>query len=479
MEDPDRQAVTEPAGSIQNEDAEIDRLWRLAGLPFTLQPPITLTGPPQWLPSVFPVTTLAATAIAASSAAAAALWQLRNGEPKPRAITLDRAHAAAAFRGERYLRIDDAPAAGLWEPLSGYYPTSDGRRLLLHANLPPHVKAALNVLEVGPDKDAVTSAIATWDAFSLEEAIHAAGGCCAAMRTQAEWRAHPQAVALSGLPTIEVQPVGSDAGTPVPPGRRPLDGIRVLDLTRVIAGPVATRTLAAHGADVLRIGAAHLSDNPTLIIETGFGKRSAGVDLRDDRGVDLVRQLASQADVVIQSYRPTSLAARGLGADDIFALNPAAVYVTLSAYGRVGPWSNRRGFDSLVQMASGIVAAGSSTSSGAEPVPLPAQALDHASGYLAAFGTIAALIRRQLSGGSWLVQLSLAQTGEWLTSLGTIDGLHVHDPTMDDALPFTERTPSSFGELTHIRPAGDISGVRPHWDLPPVPLGTDEPAWVA
>jgi crotonobetainyl-CoA:carnitine CoA-transferase CaiB-like acyl-CoA transferase len=167
-----------------------------------------------------------------------------------------------------------------------------------------------------------------------------------------------------------------------------------------------------------------------------------------------------------------------LGADDILELNEGAVYVTLSAYGRLGPWSGRRGFDSLVQMASGIVAAGSARSNTSEPVPLPAQALDHASGYLAAFGTIAALIRRQTDGGGWQVQLSLAQTGQWLTGLGMTEGLDIRDPTFDDVMPYVQHTSSPFGELTHVRPAGDIAGISPHWDRPPVPLGTHEPEWL-
>jgi crotonobetainyl-CoA:carnitine CoA-transferase CaiB-like acyl-CoA transferase len=251
----------------------------------------------------------------------------------------------------------------------------------------------------------------------------------------------------------------------------------VLDLSRVIAGPVSTRTLAAHGATVLRIGAPHLWDSDTLVIDTGFGKRSANLDLRDPRNQTALQELVVGADVVVEAYRPGSLGARGIAPEELAALRPGLVYVSISAYGRLGPWAARRGFDSLVQMASGIAATGATARDVDFPCPLPAQALDHATGYLAAFGAMVALERRCREGGSWLVRLSLARTGAWLTSLGHVDGLDSHDPTVDDVRDLVDESTSAFGTLAYVRPPGTIDTMPPRWDRPPVPLGTDRPAW--
>ena len=440
-------------------------------------PKFSCTGPDEYLPTVFSVTTAATAAIGVSSAAAAVLLQIRNGNPSRPAVDVDRRHAAVVFRGERYLQIGGERAAGLWERLSGNYRTADGRWLLLHANMPPHRAAALAVLGADANRDAVAAAIATWDGVALEDALAAAGGCCAVMRTVDEWQAHPQSDAIASLPPIEVDRIGDAPSIPRARAERPATGIKVLDFTRVIAGPLSARTLASHGATVLRIGADHLADSSTLIVETGYGKRSAFVDLRQPEGVALIHRLVADADVVVQGYRPGTLAARGLGPEELCAIRPGLVYVNLCAYGRLGPWAPRRGFDSLVQMATGIAATGAEAAGVDEPRPLPAQALDHASGYLGAFGALAALCRQAREGGSWLVQLSLAQTGAWLQSLGRVDALDRPDPAAADVADLTEETESPFGRLRHIAPAGTIDGVAPRWERPPVPLGTDPPAW--
>jgi crotonobetainyl-CoA:carnitine CoA-transferase CaiB-like acyl-CoA transferase len=246
----------------------------------------------------------------------------------------------------------------------------------------------------------------------------------------------------------------------------------VLDLTRVIAGPVCGRTLAAHGADVLRVGAAHLPSIPALVIDTGFGKRSTHLDLRTASGGEVLAALVDDADVFVQGYRPGSLASLGFGPEQLAERRPGIVVVSLSAWGRVGPWAGRRGFDSLVQTASGIVDAGAKAFGVDRPAPLPAQALDHASGYLMAFGAAVALDRRVTIGGSWHVQVSLARTGRWITDLGQVDATALPDPGHDDVADLLDTMPSSFGRLTFVRP------VAGRWDRPPVPLGTDDPAWI-
>jgi crotonobetainyl-CoA:carnitine CoA-transferase CaiB-like acyl-CoA transferase len=405
------------------------------------------------------------------------LVQLRTGREAEPEVHVDSRHAAIVFRSERTVTIDGERPTGGWDNLGGNYRTADGRSLLLHVNMPAHREVALELLGAEPERESVAAAIARWDGEALEDALSAAGACGAVMRTVDEWQGHPHAVAMTELPPIEVTRIGEGPPTPLAPASRPAAGVKVLDFTRVIAGPLCGRTLASHGAGVLRIGAEHLYDSPTLVVITGFGKRSAFVDLRDRDGVALIHDLVKQADVVVQGYRPGTLATRGLGPEELTAIRPGLVYVNISAFGRVGPWSQRRGYDSIVQMASGIAGTGAEAAGVDEPRPLPAQALDHGTGFLAAFGALAALCRQVQEGGSWLVELSLAQTSAWIQRLGRIDTLDLAPPTREDVAVFTDFMESPFGRIGYVRPAGTIDGVTPHWTRPPVPLGTDPPRW--
>jgi crotonobetainyl-CoA:carnitine CoA-transferase CaiB-like acyl-CoA transferase len=262
----------------------------------------------------------------------------------------------------------------------------------------------------------------------------------------------------------------------------------VLDLSRIIAGPVCGRALAQHGAQVLLVNGPHLPNIAPLVIDNGRGKRSATLDLRDEAGRAQLRALvAEHTDVFLQAYRPGSLAARGFAPEDLARLRPGIVCVSLSAYGHAGPWATRRGFDSLVQSASGIAwtesraAAGGKTPAdahGDQPKHLPCQALDHATGYLAAFGAMVALARRATEGGSWHVRLSLAQTGRWLQSFGQIDdGWRAPDVTFDEVQDCLETVDSPFGRVCGAKPAERLSETPPFYARPPVPIGTDAPRW--
>jgi crotonobetainyl-CoA:carnitine CoA-transferase CaiB-like acyl-CoA transferase len=254
--------------------------------------------------------------------------------------------------------------------------------------------------------------------------------------------------------------------------------VRVLDLTRVIAGPVAGRTLAAHGADVLLITAPHLYNMPALVIDTGRGKRSAQLDLRDPAARDTLRGLLAEADVMVQGYRPGAIAARGFGPAEAAAARPGIVYVSLCAWGHSGPWQDRRGFDSLVQTASGLNAAEAEAAGQSAPKPLPVQALDHAAGNLLALGALAGLHRRATEGGSWHVRISLARTGHWLRGIGRApNGLACTPPKRADIAEYLEASDSGFGRLTTVRHAALLSATPAHWDRPSVPPDTDAPRW--
>src|SRR5689334_19654077 len=327
-------------------------LWRAAGQPEAGLEAITLTGAEPALPSSFAVGTVAQATAAASALAANELWHLRTG--RRQRVSVDMRHAGIEFRSERYLRVDGKPPHEHRDKTVGVYRTGDGRWIRLHTNLPHHRAGTLKLLGADYDRASVQRAIDGWEAFKLEDAAAAAGLVVTATRSFAEWDAHPQGRAVAGLPLFTIEKIGDAAPQPLPVGDRPLAGVRVLDLTRVIAGPVCGRTLAAHGADVLHISAPHLPSFDDLLPDTGRGKRSSFLDLRTEAGREVLRRLAAGADVFVQGYRPGAVAGQGFAPEALAALRPGIVCTSLSAYGETGPWGGRRGFDSLVQTASGF-----------------------------------------------------------------------------------------------------------------------------
>jgi len=444
---------------------------------------VAFTGADPVLPSAFRLATAGAAVLGAVGLAAGRLHRLRTGRT-PR-VAVDLREAALALRTDRHFTVDGHKARDIWSPLAGFYRTADERWIQFHTNFPHHRDGILRVLGVPGDRAQVERAeveraVATWAAAALEDTLAAAGLCATMLRGRGEWAAHPQGRAVAGLPLLEIRRIADAPPEPLPPGDRPLAGIRVLDLTRVIAGPVAGRTLAEHGADVLRIASPRLPFVAPLVIETGHGKRAAFVDLDTAAGRERLGALVDGADVFLQAYRPGALAARGFGAEELARRRPGLVSVSLSAYGHEGPWAGRRGFDTLVQTASGLVEEHSRGR--ARPSHLPAQALDYATGYLAAYGTMLALARRAEEGGSWLVRVSLAQTAHWLDRLGRVPdpeaALALPDPTDDDVADLLVETASPFGRLRHLRPAPGLLDPPARRDRPPVPLGTDPPIWL-
>jgi crotonobetainyl-CoA:carnitine CoA-transferase CaiB-like acyl-CoA transferase len=451
-------------------------VWRLGGLADEALSSVTLTGREPVLPSSFAVGTAAQVSVAASALAAAELWRLRSG--RRQAVAVDMRAAAIAFRGEHYLRVGEGPAIEFRDPITRLFQCGDGRWVRIHANFPHHRDGVLKLLACEHSAAAVTRALADWEALRFEEAAAQDGLVATALRSFDEWDAHPQGRAVAALPLLSIDRIGDAPAAPLPRAPRPLAGLRVLDLTRVIAGPVCGRTLAGHGAEVLLVTGPHLPSIEPLVIETGRGKRSCQIDLRTDQGRAVFRSLLTQADIVIQGYRPGGLASVGFSHEDAARIRPGIIYVSLSAYGHTGPWSDRRGFDSLVQTASGFNDAEAQAAGSATPRPLPAQALDHATGYLMAFAAMIALARRSREGGSWHARLSLAQTGRWLRGLGRVaNGLQAPDPSPDAVRDLTEQCDSLFGRLTLVRHPARLSATPVQWDRPPVPLGHDPCGW--
>ena len=383
------------------------------------------------------------------------------------------------------MQMDGADVSHERNTIMGVYPAKNGRFSYVHANFPNHRAAALKVLGVPEDRQAVREAVAKWDALELEEAIIAAKGAGGMVRTMDEWAQHPQAAAIASLPLMEIVKIGDSPPEPLPDGDRPLSGIRVLDLTRVLAGPTCARTLAEHGADVMKITAAHLPNIGYQEYDTGHGKLNAQLDLRQPDQMARLLDLVRETDVFSQGYRPGTLGERGLSPEELAHLRPGIVYVSLCAFSHVGPWASRRGFDTVVQTVSGITSRQGDLFPGREPGPqfYPVSAIDYLTGYLMAFGAMVALARRATEGGSWLVRISLAQTGRWLVSRGQVPESELQDVPKELTAEELERwsitSDTPVGRLRHLGPVVKLSETPPRWARPTVPLGYHEPAWPA
>jgi hypothetical protein len=367
----------------------------------------------------------------------------------------------------------ELPAA--WDAIGGDYRASNGW-IKLHTNAPHHRAAALSVLGCEPSRDKVSVAVHGLDAEELERAVVDAGGCAARLRSVDEWRSHAQGAAVNDEPLVLWdRPTTTRLDRWTPTGDRPLNGLRVLDLTRVIAGPVATRFLAGYGADVLRIDPFGW-DEPAVAPEVTLGKRCARLDLRDPTGRQSFTQLLADCDVLIHGYRSHGLENLGFGAETRQQIRPGLVDVSLDAYGHTGPWAHRRGFDSLVQFSTGIAAEGKAWRASGEPISLPVQALDHATGYLLAAAVVAAIRAAMVEGSTLRARLSLARTAKLLidhrdhptdTPLGAA--------TDGDFAPETEHT--GWGQARRLHPPAQIVGAPMRWERPAPQLGSSRASW--
>jgi hypothetical protein len=461
-------------------------LWQAAQLPAQALSHMTLTGDDPVLPSSFPVGTAVQTGVAAAALAAAELWHHRTGAPR-QDVSVDMTHAALDSAGWFSL---DGVVPEVWDKLSGLYACgaeSEPGHVRIHANFAHHRDIALGVLGLqtgaATERSSVEQALRRWRAEDFETAVTEAGGVAAAARSFDAWDKHPQGQALraslTGGSPVRIERIDGDNSGPrawagVPASARPLHGLRVLDLTRILAGPVAGRTLAGYGAEVMLINSPKLP-NIEAIADTSRGKLSAHVDLQTESGRATLRTLLSDAHVLLQGYRPGALARLGFGAEESVRLRPGLVHVSLSAYGWDGPWAGKRGFDSLVQTATGFNHAEALAAGSPQPKAMPIQVLDYTAGYLLAFGAQAALWRQAREGGSWRVQVSLAGVGSWLRSLGRVDaGFSLTRPSME---PYLEASDSGFGRLVALRHAAQFSQTPAAWPRPSMPPGTHPPEW--
>lgn len=455
--------------------SSLAKLVQLAGLPPSAADSVEIVGSGPYFPTRYNIVPPGAAVMAAAGLAAAELWKLKTGRQQRVRLT---AHAAAAaLRGSRYLRVNGEKPAPDPDNITGFYPLRDGRWMYLHCNFWNLRDANVGVLGVPAKRAAVEKAVATWDGIELESAIFEAGGACGFVRSEEEWGALPQAQTVARLPLLEIIKIGEAPPRPLPEGDRPLSGVRVLDLTRVLAGPTCARTLAEHGADVLRVTREDLADMGMTDFDTGIGKLCTHIDLRKPAEAETMRRLISTCDVFSQSYRPGALAGRGFSPEALAEMRPGIVYVTLSAWGHEGPWSKRRGYDTVVQSANGMAYKPNKE----RPAFLPVSAQDYVAGYLLAFGAMVALGRRAREGGSWFVRTSLANAGHFIREHGLLspseyEKLPAELPA-DELQALMTQHDSPIGRLTHLAPVVQMSETPARWSRPAVPRGYNKPEW--
>ncbi len=439
-------------------------------------------GPPA-LATRFHAEEAAAAALAAGGVVAADLWRLRTGERQQ--VKAGTREAAAGLRGFSYQRFEDetrAPPArtDVTERMAaaGFMPTRDGRHIFLHPSFPPSGERLMALIGAPADREAAKAAVMKWDAMDLENAIAEAGLCGAMARTPQEWDASEQGRILAARPVVEVIKIADSP--PEPPakgGDAPLAGLRVLDLTRVLAGPTCARTLAQYGADVLHVAGPGLPSAPAFVADTSHGKRSCFIDLADEDGRQTLRDLVMDADVFSQGFRVGALERLGFGPLQLAALRPGLIYVSINAYGHEGGWRGRPGWEQLAQTVTGMAHLHGGE---AGPQLLPAAVCDYTTGFLAAFGALVALHRRALYGGGYLVRVSLSQTGVWVRGLGVAgpERLDAVVPLEGDEIgDYAMRSETAYGPMTHLRPAVRMSETPPRWNRPTRPLGADPAAW--
>jgi crotonobetainyl-CoA:carnitine CoA-transferase CaiB-like acyl-CoA transferase len=440
-------------------------IWAALGGPATLLSSVTFSASAGALPSLYPVTELAAASIAAAGLAVA---ELVGATPQ---VEVDPRLASYWFKST--IKPVGWEMASPWGPIAGDYRTKDGW-IRLHTNAPHHEAAVKRVLGDHNDKPTMAKAVAQWAGTDLETAIVAAGGCAAEMRSEEAWATHPQGRAVAAEPLVHLATRATTKSSWTPDAARPLKGLRVLDLTRILAGPIASRFLAGFGADVLRIDPPDW-DEPGVLPEVTLGKRCARLDLLKESDRRVLQELMSRADILFHGYRPGALDGLGFDAATRRKLAPALIDVSLCAYGVKGPWATRRGFDSLLQMSSGIADSGMKWKQSDTPSPLPAQALDHATGYMMAAAAIRALTRRMTSGEATTARLSLARTGKLLTDQPRHPVEKALAPLTDsDYAPAIE--PSGWGDARRLKAPLSVAHAPMQWS-PAQKLGTAQAVW--
>ncbi|HEX2827393.1 MAG TPA: CoA transferase [Burkholderiales bacterium] len=445
---------------------------------------VAITGSDPVYSARFRIGETTANILAGIGVAVTDIHEMKTGRRQKTAV--DARQAAATCNSSKYLsepapgggwrQVPATPSMSHMRSITQPWRCKDGRWYLPHFNLPHLHDRVIGVLGCESNADAVAKAIARWDSHDLEEAIAEARACGSIVRSNAEWLAHPHGRMLAGKPLIEITRIGDSDPVPFAAGGRPLAGIKVLDLTRILAGPIAARTLAENGADVLMVTAKHLPQVPEHVKDTSHGKRSCFLDLTRAEDLAALRKLARSADVFSQGYRPGIMDRLGLSPEQLAQERPGLIYLSISCYGAGGPFSNRGGWEQIAQSATGIC-----LDNGDErPKLLPASACDYTTGYNGAYGVLLALARRAREGGSYHVRVSLCRSGMYIYKQG-----HVAYPQPDMGLGQDEldsimvESNGGHGALRHLGPVLSMSETKPYWDKPSPVLGSSRPEWLA
>ena len=460
-----------------------DKLMAIRGLPLPEKDEVSITGSDPVLNTHFRLAATASAAIAGIGVAVNDLWELKTG--RRQSIAIDAVAATAALKSKNYFQAKNAN--GVFENvtdasheanrgLTGIFQTKDGRWLLPHFGLDHLRRRMLDLLQADANTESIAKAVAKWDALELENAIDEARVCGGMIRTNEEWLQEPHGKILAAKPVVEIIKIGDSEPEPMPAGDRPLSGIKALDLTRILAGPITGRTLAEHGADVLMVSAPHLPQVWSYVADTSHGKRSCYLDLRDESEKQTLLDLVKTADVFSQGYRPDKINQLGLGPEALAEIRPGLVYVSINCYGADGPFSHRGGWEQIAQIMTGIAAEGVQSSSGYKPKTLPAAANDYITGYLGAYGTLLALARRAREGGSYHVRVSLCQTGMMIYDQGKVGTLPENlNLGMSDVDSLCMESDSHLGRIKHLAPVLSLSETRPFWALPTPKMGSNDP----
>jgi crotonobetainyl-CoA:carnitine CoA-transferase CaiB-like acyl-CoA transferase len=442
---------------------------------------VEITGGDPVYSTRFKIGETCAAVLAGIGTAVSDIWELKTGRRQTAAIDVRR--AAAALGSTRYMQ--KMGPDGEFHPvvnenhekmiqITQPWPTKDGRWFLPHFGLPNLQARVLKVLGCEPNPDSVSKAVAQWDALDLEAAIDEARACGGMVRSNAEWLDHPHGKVLQAKPIVEIIKIGDSDPEPMPEGDRPLSGIRALDLTRILAGPIAARTLAENGAEVLMVTTEGLPQIAEHVMDTSHGKRSCYLDLKNADDAARLKDLVREADVFSQGYRPGMLAGLGFAPEQLAEVRPGIICCSISCFGADGPFSHRGGWEQVAQTVTGICQEGSPE----RPKLLPAAACDYTTGYLGAYGILLALARRAREGGSYHVRVSLCQSGMFIYRQGKTGAVEPNLGLSDselDAMRITSEPKQ--GPLRHLGPVLRLSETPPHWVRPTPVLGGDAPAW--
>ena len=446
---------------------------------------VTITGADPVFSSRFKISETCASVLAGIGVAVSDIWEMKTGRRQN--VEIDVRRAAATLRSSLYMEKPDA--AGNYQlvvnkmhenmlEITQPWPTKDGRWVLPHFGLPHLQKRNLALLGCEPTAASVSTAVAKWDALDLEAAIDEARTCGGMVRSNEEWLAPPHGQVLSGKPIVEIFKIGDSDPEPFPEGDRPLSGIRALDLTRILAGPIAARTLAENGADVLMVTAEHLPQIKEHVMDTNHGKRSCFLNLKETDDAARLKALVKEADVFSQGYRPGMLQGLGFSPEELAETRPGIVYLSISCYGADGPFSHRAGWEQVAQTMTGICHDGG-TEGLDRPSLLPAAACDYTTGYLGAYGVLLVLAQRARKGGSYHVRVSLCRSGMFIYQQGKTGAVEPgKDLSAAELAAIHMNSQTADGPLRHVGPVLKLSETAPHWTRPTPVLGGDRPEWL-